>query len=96
MRTKIYSLDRQMEDMYLQSLYAQRDDNSADVQKMKTMIHNAMIYSLTERQRQCLTMYYFENRTIPEIADSIGLHKSTVSRHIKAASKNLKKLRAFI
>ena len=96
MKTSIYALDEQMEAVYSKSLYAQRDDNIKDINKMKSMIRSAMKYALTEKQRQCLTMYYFDKQTIPEIAANMGLNKSTVSRHIKAASKNLKKLRSFI
>ncbi len=96
MRTKVYSLDTQMEDLYLQSLSAQREDNSRDIEKMKGMLRTAMDSMLTDKQKQCITMYYFEHRNMREIADTIGVNKSTVSRHIKAASENLKKLRAFI
>ena len=96
MRTKVYSLDTQREDLYLQSLSAQRDDNSRDIEKMKNMLRNAMEYMLTDKQKKCITMYYFEHRNMNEIAKAMGVNKSTVSRHIKAASDNLKKLRAFI
>ena len=96
MGVKVYSLDSQLEAIYMQSLYAQREDNRSDIKKMHAMVSKAMLYTLTERQRQCLTMYYFEKRKIPEIAEKLGLHKSTVSRHIKAAGKNLQKLRSFV
>lgn len=96
MRTKMLSLDDQMEELYIHSIYAQHDDNSRDREKMKKMLVNAMQYALTDRQRQCLYMYYFENRPMGDIADAMGLHISTVSRHIKAATVKLKKLRAFV
>ena len=96
MRTKIYSLDQQMEDLYLKSLSAQRDDNDRDIEKMKRMLKNAMDRMLTEKQKRCLIMYYFEHLNMREIAECLGVNKSTVSKHIKAASNNLRKLRAFV
>lgn len=96
MRTKIVSLDVQFEEMYANSLFSRGDDNRTNINKMKDMVQKAMKCALTKRQRECLTMYYFEHMNINEIADKTGLHKSTVSRHINAAKNNLRKLNAFI
>ena len=46
---------------------------------------------LTPLQRQTLTAYYFQGQTIPEIAASRGVQKSTVSRTLKRAEERIRK-----
>lgn len=46
---------------------------------------------LTQLQRQTLLAYYIHQQTIPQIAASRGVHKSTVSRTLKRAEANLRK-----
>ena len=48
---------------------------------------------LTPLQRETLIAYYFEERTIPQIAADRGVHKSTVSRTLHRAED---KLRSFL
>lgn len=47
---------------------------------------------LTERQRECIFMRYYQNLTVTEIACRLGVGKSTVSRHISKAKKRLYKV----
>ena len=72
------------------------ESNSEDVKRMKKMLSKAMNSTLTERQYTCLKMYYFDSMTMKEIAKTLGLHQSTVSRHVHAAKVKLEKLRAFV
>ena len=44
---------------------------------------------LTERQRQIYIMYHYQNMTIPAIAKTLGVQKSTISRTLKRAENNL-------
>jgi len=44
---------------------------------------------LTERQTECLAMYYFDGLTQREIATRLGVVKMTVCEHIAAARKKL-------
>lgn len=53
------------------------------------LILNAARGELTERQLQCLHMYYFEERNMYEIAESTGVSVPTVSRHLKKARERL-------
>lgn len=46
---------------------------------------------LTQVQREILTAYYFQEMTIAEIAESRGVHKSTVSRTLKRAELRLRR-----
>ena len=46
---------------------------------------------LTDLQRQALVAYYFQQQTIPQIAQTRGVNKSTVSRTLKRAEDKLRK-----
>ena len=46
---------------------------------------------LTELQRQTLTAYYFQRKTIPRIAAERGVNKSTVSRTLRRAEEKLRR-----
>ena len=44
---------------------------------------------LSERQKQFIVLYYYENKTMAEIADICGVNVSTVSRTLRRARKNI-------
>ena len=98
MRKAELSLNRQMEELYCVSIDGQRysDTNSKDIGRMRNMLTHAMTNSLTERQYSCLSMYYFDSMTMKEIGKTLGLHQSTVSRHVHAARVKLEKLKALV
>lgn len=54
-------------------------------------VQRVMREELTSLQRQTLTAYYFEERTIPQIAAERGVHKSTVSRTLRRAEEKLRR-----
>jgi predicted DNA-binding protein (UPF0251 family) len=48
--------------------------------------------SLTPRQREVLSLYYFDNLTQEEIAERLLLSQSTVSRHLFGTTRNGRKV----
>ncbi len=46
---------------------------------------------LTDRQRQILTAYYFQEQTIAQISEELGVHKSTVCRTLHRAEERLRR-----
>ena len=46
---------------------------------------------LTEMQRQTLLAYYFQEKSITEIAEERGVNKSTVCRTLHRAEEKLKR-----
>lgn len=44
---------------------------------------------LTHRQTQVMLLYYFEGKNITEIAQELGLNKSTVSRTLRRSLNRL-------
>lgn len=65
-------------------------DNSKEIRRMIKFLVNAMDKCLTEQQRTCITMVFFDGKQQKEVAEIIGISKSTVSRHIKAGLQKLR------
>ncbi len=66
-------------------------DSSQEVSRLKRNLLLALREDVTQRQRQTLLMYYAEGRTMQEIADQLGVDKSTVSRTIKRGERRLQR-----
>ena len=50
---------------------------------------------LTQRQRQCLDLYYFQGLTQEETGRRLGVTAATVSRHIKRARERLQQVLVY-
>ncbi len=57
------------------------------VKQMKAAIRE----ELTELQRDILVAYYFENRTLVQIAEERNVNKSTICRTLKRAEDKLRR-----
>lgn len=91
---KIY-LNKNNADIISYYLWQNGSDNSAERERMKRILHRAIKLELTERQRDCIIMYYIKRMNMNDIASALGLTKSTVSRHIKSGISKLKKVAAY-
>ena len=54
-------------------------------------LHRVIQQELSPLQRQTLIAYYFQEQTIPEIAQERGVNKSTVSRTLRRAEEKLQR-----
>lgn len=75
------------------------DENSNTVKHnlMLKIMNNIIENDLTERQKQMITMYYFQHMDVSEIAGKIGVNRSTVSRTISRGRKNIaEKMKYFV
>ena len=70
-------------------------DNRPQRERMKRLLIRAIKHELTDRQRECLTMYYLDGMKMKDIARSLGLSNSTVSRHISSASRKLRRIAEY-
>ncbi len=66
-------------------------DNAALRSQYWQMLQQAIQTSLTPRQREMIQLYYFEERTIPEIAQQLQVNKSTVCRTLQRARRRLQR-----
>ena len=53
-------------------------------------VQRVMREELTDLQREALLAYYFEEKSITEIARDRGVNKSTVSRTLRRAEQRIK------
>ena len=56
---------------------------------VKKVVSVAFDEELSEKQKLYFSLYFLEGRTISEIANLCGVNKSTVSRTLAVAKKNL-------
>ena len=64
-------------------------DNSQRMDRLRRNLPLAVEQELTPRQREVLNHFYFDGMGVTEIANAMGLHKSTVSRTLKRARAKL-------
>ena len=57
------------------------------IQRLRRVIE----MELTQKQREVLLAYYFQDKNIPQIAAERGVHKSTVSRPLHRAEGKLRR-----
>ena len=67
----------------------------AEYRKMLRALHAAMEGELTQRQRECIQLRYFEQMRVNEIAGLLGLTPGTVSVHIKKGRERLGKVMRY-
>ena len=61
----------------------------------QVLLRRAIGNELTDRQRDCVQLYYGERLTMQEIADELHLTRGTVCKHLQKASARLSHGRAF-
>lgn len=59
---------------------------STQMQRLRRVIER----ELTQTQREVILAYYFQDKTIPQIAAERGVQKSSVSRCLKRAEKRVR------
>ena len=84
----------QQEFSRLSGLPSSVNDNSNQRERYRKFLAAAVKY-LPPRQREPIRLYYFEGKKQQEIAELLGIERSTVSRRLKAARASLKKLAAL-
>ena len=70
-------------------LRANAQDNDREMNRLKRNLRLARQEALTARQRQLLRMNFEQNKTVTEIAQELGVNKSTVSRTLLRAKRRL-------
>ena len=65
------------------------EDNSERLDRLRRGLRQAREQELTPRQRQMLELYFDRGMNIPQIAEELGLNRSTVSRTLRRAKNRL-------
>lgn len=95
MRTEIIHFNDKRTDVISYFLWLHGDDNQSERARMKKILARAIQHELTDRQRDCIIMKYLKEMKNDDIAKKLGLSKSTVSRHISAGKRRLKKIASY-
>jgi len=69
--------------------------NSVEIKRTIRLMNTAIKTELTNRQRKCLELYYFQGYTQTEIGAMLGITGATVCRHIKKAQKAIRRLMRY-
>lgn len=95
MRRERMFLDDDNSDFIAYTLYCQGSSNRSERERMKQILVRAIRHELTDRQRDCVTMYYLEGMKMKDIAQTMHLSRSTVTRHIQSATRKLRKVASY-
>lgn len=88
----IISIDATDEPMEIEDKKANDIEQKAEFQKIKEYMRQA-IEELPEKERKLIKMYYFQNKTLEEAGQKLGLSKSWTSRlHARALGLLFKKI----
>lgn len=66
-------------------------DNDETIERLKRNLRIARREELTPRQRQVLQLYFEQEMTMEQVAQRLGITKSTVSRTIARAKSRLRR-----
>lgn len=100
MRTKIIhitdkNINQVSYDLFKRFTSMETMGNNDKRNRMKEVLHKAIYNELTDKQRMCLLLHYYEGMKMKDIALKLGLQNSTVSRHIASATKKLKNIAQY-
>ena len=70
-------------------LRANAEDNSEQMARLRRNLRRAREQELTKRQREMVALYYDRGMTMPQIAERLGVSRSTVSRTLRRARDRL-------
>ena len=68
---------------------ANAEDNGEQITRLRRNLRLARERELTERQREMVALYYDQGMTMPQIAERLGVNRSTVSRTLRRARDRL-------
>lgn len=68
---------------------ANAQDNSEQLRRLRRNLRRAREQELTDRQREMVSLYYDQGMTMPQIAERLGVNRSTVSRTLRRARDRL-------
>lgn len=70
--------------------------NAEKIKRMKQLLKVAMQFSLTDRQREVVQMYYFEGMKVVDIAAELGISKRVAYKILQVSRKKLEKIKIFL
>lgn len=72
------------------------ETNVEKIRRMKKLLSVAMEFSLTDRQKEIVEMYYIEDKGAAQIAVELGISRQAVHKTISQARRKLEKIKIFL
>lgn len=69
--------------------FSSAGDNKAYLAHLKDLLRRAIEEELTECQRLAVCGFYYDAKSVTQLADELGVNKSTVSRNLKRGKEKL-------
>ncbi len=88
-RNRSTSFDNDKEMFQILKNNSKSEDNSSLIKLTKRAIRKIIQDELTERQKEYIMLYYYNDMDMCEIAKMYGVNKSTISRTINRARMNI-------
>lgn len=76
-------------------LPAAGESNGAEHRHMIRALKKAARGELTARQLNCVRLFYYEGKSVGEVAETLGITAATASKHLKKARKRLGKVMKY-
>ena len=76
----------------LLAYYSCGADNTTDRKKMMALIMKTVHNELTDQQRYCLVEHYLHGKKMKDIAKTLNVNPSVVTRHIQRAKRRIKRI----
>ncbi len=67
--------------------------NADKIKKMKQLLKVAMQFSLTNRQREVVRLYYLEEKKAVEVAEELHISRQAVYKLLRLSRKKLQKIK---
>ena len=67
--------------------------NAEKIKRMKQLLKVAMQFSLTDRQREVVGLYYIEDKKAVEVAEELHISRQAVYKLLGLSRKKLKKIK---
>lgn len=87
MRGGLYAADM----AHYARLLSEENTNENEMSRLKLALWRALHEDITEKQREYLLLYYGEGLNTAQIAEQMGVNKSTVARTIHRGEENLRR-----
>lgn len=88
MRTKVISLDLAQE--FLGTGGEKAGSNRGDLEAAQRLLELGIRTQLTDRQQECVRLYYFEGLTLEQVGEQVGIAPSGVWKHLHRARERLR------
>ena len=65
-------------------------DNQTQIQELHAALAKALREEVTDRQQQVLFLYYVQGLNMRQIAEALGVERSTISRTLKRGEERIR------